>query len=156
MFNSNYRWQSLPEMMMFWADKFEIVYEIQKLLESGRNVVVNRWEVSNLAYQIWGKEKEEMRGWAEYMREKLDRIAKPDLYLYFDVTVEESGKRMSARKGTGYDRDDYYESEKKDFFLRVIEGYKKELLKYNHTIINGMQTREKVFQDTLKSIKTII
>jgi dTMP kinase len=156
MFNCGYRWATLSEMMMFWADKFQMIEQIKKLLVEGKSVVVNRWEVSNLAYQIWGKQREDMREWAEFMCAKLDEIVKPDLYLYFDVTVEESGKRMSARKGLGYDRNDYYESQKKDFFERVISGYKKELGKYNSVIIDGMQTREKVFEDTLKAIQNIL
>lgn len=155
MFNCDYRWTTLPEMMMFWADKFEIAYQIKKALNEGKNVVMNRWEVSNLAYQIHGKQNEEMREWAEYMREKLDEEIKPDLYIYFDVMVEESGKRMSARKGLGYDRDDYYESQKKDFFERVINGYKEELKKYTSVVIDGMQTKEKVFEDTLSTISNL-
>lgn len=156
MFNCGYRWDTMPEMLMFWADKFEIILQIKKNIEEGKNVVMNRWELSNLAYQIYGKEKREHEDFARMMLAKLDDILKPDLYILFDISVEESGKRMAIRKGLGYDRNDYYESQKKDFFERVIKGYKTEMENYSHVIIDGQQAKEKVFEDTLEAIKNIL
>lgn len=156
MFNSGIRWSTMSEMLMFWADKFETILLIKKAVEEGKNVVMNRWELSNLAYQIYGKGAKEHEEFARLMQEKLDATLRPDLYVLFDVSVQESGRRMALRKGEGYDRDDYYESQKKDFFERVILGYKTEIQKYNYVIINGEQPKEKVFEDTLKEIKAIL
>jgi dTMP kinase len=156
MFNPDYRWQAFPEMLLFWADKFEIAYKIKKLIAEGKNVTMNRWEISNLAYQIYGKEKWEYEKFAREMLQKLDEIVKPDLYIYFEITAEESLKRRQIRMGENYKRDDYYESEKKDFFDKVINGYKIEVGKYNHVMIDGMQTKEKVFNDIKIEVENIL
>lgn len=156
MFNCDYRWQAFPEMLLFWADKFEIAYKIKKWIAEGKNVIMNRWEISNLAYQIYGKEKWEYEKFAKEMMQKLDEVVKPDLYIYFDITSEESLKRREIRMEENYKRDDYYENHKKDFFDKAINGYKTEIKKYNHAIINGMQNKEKVFEDILQSISKII
>jgi len=67
-FNKEFRWTTVPEMLLFWADKFELVQDIEKHLKEGKNVVANRWELSNLAYQIYGKQREDLRDFAELIR----------------------------------------------------------------------------------------
>ena len=156
MFNSGVRWTTLSEMLMFWADKFEMIQQIKKCVDEGKNVVMNRWELSNLAYQIWGKQNKDLEEFARFMQQKLDSTLKPDLYIFYDISVDESSRRKAARNGLGYDRTDYYEDQKRDFFERVIAGYKTEIQKYSYAIINGEQSKEKVFEDTVRAIKNTI
>ncbi len=157
MFHCGHRWNTMSEMLIFWADKFETILQIKKNIEEGKNVVMNRWEVSNLAYQIYGKQKSEHEEFARMMLRELDNILKPDLYILFDISIEESGRRRAMRSGQtgGNATDNYYEQSKKDFFERVIYGYKTEIKKFNHAIINGEQPKEKVFEDTLEAIKNV-
>ncbi len=152
MFNSDFKWNTISEMMLFWADKFELKMEIQKYLNQGKNVIVNRWELSNMAYQIYGKERFDLEDFARNTLAKLDENLKPDLYIYFDISAEESIKRREKRLGEDYKRDDYYEKEKKDFFDKVIAGYKIEMQKYNHKIINANRSREIIFDEVLDTI----
>lgn len=155
LFKSNFKWNTMSEMLMFWADKFETILEIQKNIQEGKNVIMNRWELSNLAYQIYAKGKKEYEEFARLMQKKLDDILKPDLHILFDISVSESSKRRALRTGQegGNVTDNYYDQEKKDFFEKVILGYKKEIQNYNHIIIDGEQSKEKVFQDTLEAIQ---
>ena len=123
MFKSDYKWDTMSEMLMFWADKFETILQIKKAIEQGKNVIMNRWELSNLAYQIYGKntpmsggKKEKVdEEFARFMQAKLDAILKPDLYILFDVSVAESGRRIAIRKGQGYDRNDIMKPKRKTF-----------------------------------------
>jgi len=157
MFKSSYKWQTLPEMLLFWADKFEAAQEMKKLVEAGKNVICNRWEASNLAYQLHGKGSNE-ESFIRMMQTKLDEVLKPDLYILFDISSDESSKRRSMRSAQegGNSTDNYYDQSKKDFFDRVILGYKQELKNYNHVVINGEQSREKVFEDTLSAINNVL
>jgi dTMP kinase len=155
-FESNHKWTNIAEMLLLWADKFELIDEINNYLKQGVNVIKNRWEVSNLAYQIYGKQREDLREFAEMMLAKLDENLKPDLYILFGISTEESEKRKQERSKENGKFEDYYDNAKKDFFERVIAGYKTEIQKYNHVIINGEQSKEKVFEDTVKAIEKIL
>ena len=52
--------------------------------------------------------------------------------------------------------EDYYDDAKADFMERVITGYKTEMENFPHKIIDGMQSKEQVFEDTVKAIKEIL
>jgi dTMP kinase len=155
-FNKNFKWTTIPEMLLFWADKFELVLGIEKSLNEGKNVVANRWELSNLAYQIFGKQREDLRGFAELMRDKLEVDVKPDLCILFDISPEESQRRKHTRTEEVGKFEDYYDNATADFMERVRFGYKVEIQKYVHVIINGEQSKEKVFEDTVRAIETIL
>lgn len=155
-FNKDFRFGTDAEIFIFWADKFEMLPRIKKALDAGVNVLANRWELSQYAYQIYGKQREDLRDITEKVGSFLEKDLCPDLYILFDITPEESARRKSARTETTGKFEDYYDTAKKDFFERAIIGYKTEIQKYNHVIINGEQSKEKVFADTLKAIENIL
>ncbi len=151
-FNKDYVFSDLAEVLLFYADRAELMNtEIVAKLDSGVNVICNRFELSQYAYQIYGKQKENMREVTDWLTEKIIGKYQPDLYIYYDITVETSEKRRGGRS-----ENNQYEQKKKDFFERVIVGYKKEILNFNHVIVNGEQSKEKVFEQTLAEILKII
>jgi dTMP kinase len=156
MFASEYKWPTMSEILMFYADKHEMMKDIGEAIESGKNVMVNRWELSQYAYQIYGKQREDLREITDILTKNLEQKHKPDLYIYFDISISESQKRIAIRNGADYTKQDYFESQKKDFFERVIVGYKTEIQKWPNVIINAEQTKEKVFEDVLKAVKEIL
>jgi thymidylate kinase len=134
----------------------EIVKKIEIAIGSGKNIIANRWELSQYAYQIHGKQREDLRGISEYMTTFIEKNVRPDLYILFDISVEESQKRKHARTQMTGKFEDYYDNAKAEFTSRVVNGYKREIQKYNHVIINGEQSKEKVFEDTLQEINKIL
>ncbi len=155
-FNNDFRYSTDSEIFLFWADKLEMMSKIKKAVESGKNVLVNRWELSQYAYQIYGKQREDIRDITEKVGSFLEKDLQPDLYVLFDISPEESQKRTHVRTETTGKPEDYFDNAKKDFMERVIHGYKTEIKKFNHIIINGEQTREKVFEDTLAAVNLVL
>lgn len=155
-FNKDFRFDTNAEIFLFWADKLEMVKKIKETIESGKNVLVNRWELSQFAYQVYGKEREDLREISEKVSAFVEKDVKPDLYILFDISPKESQKRKHTRTLETGKFEDYFDNAKADFFERVINGYKTEIKKYNHVIINGEQTREQVFAETLQAIQKLI
>lgn len=155
-FNKDFRFDTNAEIFLFWGDKFEMLAKIKEAVEAGKNVLVNRWELSQFAYQVYGKEREDLRDISEKVGEFLQKDLKPDLNILFDITPEESQRRKFVRTQSTGKFEDYYDNAKKDFIERVIKGYKAEIQKLPHVIVNGEQSKEKVFEDTLDAIKKII
>ena len=155
-FNKDFRFETEAEIFLFWADKFEMLKKIKYAVENGKNVLVNRWELSNFAYQIFGKQKEDLREISETIRKFIEKDLQPDLYILFDISPEESQRRKFIRTQTNGKFEDYYDNAKKDFIERVIKGYKTEIQKFSHVIIDGEQSKEKVFENTLQTIKNIL
>lgn len=155
-FNKDFRFDTNAEMFLFWADKLEMAKKIKEAVESGKNVLVNRWELSQYAYQIYGKQREDLRGITEKVGEFITQIVQPDLYILFDISPEESQRRKHIRTETVGKFEDYYDNAKADFMQRVIDGYKREIVKYPHVILNGEQSKEKVFAEALQAIQKIL
>ncbi len=155
-FNKDFRYETESEIYLFYADRFEMIKEIGEAIESGKNVICNRFELSQYAYQVYGKQREDLRELSDFLSTRLQKDYKPDLQILFDITPEESQRRKFTRTNTTGKFEDYYDNAKKDFMERVIIGYKTEIKKFNHVIINGEQSKEKVFEDTLKAIEEII
>jgi dTMP kinase len=152
-FNPNFRFDTNAEIFLFWADKLSMAAKIKEAINAGKNVLVNRWELSQYAYQIYGKQREDLRDITEKVGAFIEKDMKPDLYILFDISPEESQKRKHVRTGETGKFEDYYDNAKADFFERVIYGYKTEIKKYPHVIINGEQSKEKVFKDTKDAIE---
>lgn len=147
-FNKDFRYDTNAEIFLFWADKLSMAAKIKEAINSGKNVLVNRWELSQYAYQIHGKQREDLRDITEKVGIFLEKDLKPDLYIFFDISPQESQRRKHVRTGETGKFEDYYDNAKADFFERVIKGYKIEIKKYPHVIINGAQSKEKVFTET--------
>ena len=155
-FNKDYKWETKAEICLFYADRFEMMVKIGEALESGKNVLCNRFELSQYAYQVSGKQREDLREFSDYMTSLVQEKYQPDLYILFDISSQESQKRKLLRTKEIGIFEDYYDNAKADFMERVILSYKTEIQKYDHVIINGEQSKEKVFEDTLQAIKKIL
>ena len=103
------------EALLMAADRAQHVAEvIRPALESGRDVVTDRFAASSIAYQGYG------RGMPVAEVEQLSRWATngvwPDLLILLDVPVDESVRRI----GDDLDR---LETAGRDFHVRVHEGF---------------------------------
>lgn len=108
----------LAELLLFAADRAQHVeFLIKPALAEGRIVISDRYADATYAYQGAG------RGFPEKMVNQVIDIAteglKPDLTIFFDITVETALRRMSAR-GEKANRMDL---ETADFYDRVRAAY---------------------------------
>lgn len=108
----------LAELLLFAADRAQHVeFLIKPELASGRIVISDRYADATYAYQGAG------RGFPEKMVNQVIEIAteglKPDLTIFFDISVETALRRMSAR-GEKANRMDL---ETAEFYERVRDAY---------------------------------
>lgn len=131
----------LTEILLFNASRAEHLDSlIRPAIANGKIVVCDRFSDSTYAYQAAG------RGWhdqVEQMEQFVHSNFEPDHTLFFDVTLEESMRRLKERAG---DKLDVFEKEKNDFRERVYQGYKDRFNQKQHRMvhIDAMQTPENV------------
>lgn len=105
------------ELLLFYAARIQLLEQVIKpALHQGTWVIADRFELSTLAYQGWG------RGLDENLIKQLSVFSlndfKPDLTIYLDISPEEGMKRVQSRGMA-----DRIEQQSLDFFHRVHEGY---------------------------------
>ena len=111
----------MAELLLFAADRAQHVeFLIKPALEEGRVVISDRYADATFAYQGAG------RGFAEATVNQIIELAtgglKPDLTLFFDISVENALNRMRSRSETG-ERINRMDAETADFYSNVRTAY---------------------------------
>ncbi len=111
----------MAELLLFAADRAQHVeFLIKPALEEGRVVISDRYADATFAYQGAG------RGFAEATVNQIIELAtgglKPDLTLFFDISVENALRRMRSRSETG-ERINRMDAETADFYTSVRAAY---------------------------------
>ncbi len=110
------------ELLLFLAARAQLLEEIiVPALTSGKTVVSNRFGLSTIAYQIYGRKRQEYLPFLLSVSEFIIDKWKPDAYILLDVSSEVGLARVISRKGevTRFD------TEKLAFHKRVRNGYLK-------------------------------
>lgn len=136
------------ELFLFLAARAQLVEEIiVPALEEGEHVISNRFDLSTIAYQIYGRRRTDELDLI-FTISDYARIVEPDLYIFFDAPIEIS---MTQAKGR-YERPSRFEEEQIEFHTRVHEGYLKHLKDHNHEIIDATQSVGVVYGELEKII----
>ena len=111
----------MAELLLFAADRAQHVeFLIRPALAEGRIVISDRYADATFAYQGAG------RGFPEETVNEIIRLAtgglKPDLTLFFDITVENAIRRMNDRHETGAGRN-RMDVETAEFYSKVRTAY---------------------------------
>lgn len=111
----------MAELLAFAADRAQHVeFLIKPALAEGRVVISDRYADATFAYQGAG------RGFAEKEVKQVIELAtgglKPHLTLFFDITVQEAIRRMSARD-ENQTKKNRMDEETAEFYQRVREAY---------------------------------
>ena len=111
----------MAELLLFAADRAQHVeFLIKPALEEGRVVISDRYADATFAYQGAG------RGFPEATVNQIIELAtgglRPDLTLFFDISVENALKRMRSRSETG-ERINRMDAETADFYSNVRKAY---------------------------------
>jgi dTMP kinase len=135
----------ITDVLLNAASRSEpVVNDIEPNITSGRHVVSDRSWYSSLAYQS-------AQGVDSKHIEKVNQIAlgkffRPDLFLFLNVEVEETARRIGARA-------DYYESMGSNFMLSVAEKYREVVSFYGGIAIDASQTIEQVGIDIRREVQ---
>ena len=111
----------IAELLLFAADRAQHVeFLIKPAIEEGRIVISDRFADATFAYQGAG------RGFSESTVNEIINVAtgglKPDLTLFFDITVENALGRMQKRTETGEYRN-RMDVESAEFYSKVRAAY---------------------------------
>ncbi|PSO45300.1 MAG: dTMP kinase, partial [Parcubacteria group bacterium SW_6_46_9] len=86
------------ELALFCATRGDHVQKvIGPALAAGKIVVSDRFDLSTVAYQIYGRKQEQHKEYLYNFSEYMVGNARPDLYIYLDVPVDVGLKRVSGR-----------------------------------------------------------
>ena len=133
------------ELLLFEASRSRLIAEkVIKDLEKGKIVILDRFTLSTLAYQGYGK------GIDLEVIDEFNIFAtrgiEPDLIVLIDVPVELAIKRLRNRT----------RSEGKEFLEKVRRGFLEIAKdKKNVVIIDGTREENSVFEDILKVLSGI-
>jgi dTMP kinase len=111
----------MAELLLFAADRAQHVeFLIKPALAEGRIVISDRYADATFAYQGAG------RGFREETVNEIIRLAtgglKPDVTLFFDITIENAIRRMNERHETGKGRN-RMDVETAEFYSKVRDAY---------------------------------
>jgi dTMP kinase len=111
----------IAELLLFAADRAQHVeHLIRPALDAGRIVISDRYADATAAYQGAG------RGFDEKTVNQVIELAtgglKPDLTLFFDISLETATKRMSGRERTNT-IENRMDRESQEFYSRVRDAY---------------------------------
>ncbi len=136
---------------LFVKDRFYHANKIiRPLLKKGIYVVCDRYYISTLAYQhTQGMD-------LEYLLKKHEKILKPNITFFIDVSFETQEKRLKKMNREKISFEKHVE-----FRENLIENYRKickMLMEKGNKIeiIDGNRNPEKVFNDIVRKIKDII
>lgn len=146
----------MAELLSFAADRAQHVeFLIKPSMADGRVVISDRYADATFAYQGAG------RGFTEEQVNSVIALAtgglKPDLTLFFDITVEEAIRRMSVRPEAHAKRN-RMDEETSEFYGRVREAYlgiaSREPERFK--IIEAGRSVEAIHADVLETVAELI
>src|SRR3989344_6494233 len=106
------------ELLLFLAGRAQLVSEvIQPALKAGKHVISNRFGLSSIAYQIYGRERRELISLYHSVSEEILQGFVPDACILLDVSPEIGIARVHSRP----EEPTRFDKESLDFHTRVRE-----------------------------------
>lgn len=145
---------ALTELFLFLAVRARLISEvIVPALAAGKNMISNRFALSSIAYQIYGRQKPELLPFLGSISNTMLLNCRPDATILLDVTPEIGIARVHTRP----EEPTRFDKETLDFHTRVREGYKKHIGEFGTPfIIDADKPLEEVWTEVLKTVKSIL
>jgi dTMP kinase len=142
------------ELLLFLAGRAQLVSEIIKpALDSGKNVVSNRFGLSTIAYQVYGRERPELLPLYNTVSKEILQGCAPEACILLDVTPEIGAARVHSRP----EEPTRFDKESLDFHARVREGLKKHAGEFGKPfIVNADKPLEEVWTEVFKTVQSIL
>lgn len=142
------------ELLLFYSSRNELILnEIIPALENGKNVIMDRFELSSYAYQIYGRKRPDLKNFIDELSKNIVSENFVDKYYFFDLDIKISKEREFRRE----EKTSRFDAEGEEFFNNVRDGYKKEIINFNHKIIDASKNIEEVrkefFDDVLNFLE---
>lgn len=142
------------ELLLFLAARTQLIEEvIAPALSTEKTVISNRFGLSTIAYQIYGRERQE---YLPFLREVSAFVVGeyiPDACLLLDVTPSVGLERTKQRSEIST----RFDEEKVAFHERVRKGYKKHVSEFGKPIIiNANQPLLDVWKEVQKAVASVL
>lgn len=133
------------EALLFAADRAIHTAEIEKILETGKWVICDRYMASTVAYQSASQGGKADTEWLIQMQKRA--VIEPDAVFLLDMDPEESLRRVDSR---GEEKSRF---EKQDFLKEVRAEYLRLAGRFGYSVIDASKDRDAVFEDVLGILK---
>jgi len=142
------------ELLLFLASRAQLVAEvIRPALESGKDVISNRFGLSSIAYQVYGRERPELLALYRAVSGEILEGVTPAACILLDVSPETGNARVQSRP----DVPTRFDKEALEFHSRVREGYKKHIGEFGRTfVIDAEKPLKQVWTDVLKTVQSLL
>jgi dTMP kinase len=142
------------ELLLFSAARTQLIAEcISPALIEGKHVVSDRFILSTIAYQVYGRRKMEYLHLVKNIFTETNHDCVPDLTMYLDIAPEIGLKRVEERltPANRFDKEDLA------FHERLREGYKKHLKEFGAAVaIDASRPLEEVWTDVQNAVQSIL
>jgi len=142
------------ELLLFLASRAQNVAEvIAPALASGKSVIANRFALSSIAYQIYGRQKPELMDLYRAVSSIILEKAMPDATILLDVTPEVGISRVHSRE----EEPTRFDLEAIDFHTRVREGYKAHITEFGTpVIIDSDKPLDEVWTRVREAVQSLV
>ena len=149
----NYDLDPKTEALLFYASRNELILnEILPAINSGKNVIIDRFELSTFAYQIYGRERSDLKDFIYSLSKNIVPENFVDKYYFFDLDVEISKKREASRN----EESSRFDIQGVNFFNKIRNGYKAEIKNFNHLIIDASKSIDEIFESLSSDIIKVL
>lgn len=145
--------QVRTELLLFLAARAQLMEEIiVPALTEGKTVISNRFGLSTIAYQIYGRERKEYLSFLSQLSDFVVGEHRPDAYILLDVTPEVGLARVQARA----DENTRFDDEALAFHARVRNGYTSHVGDFGTPfVVNADRDLESVWRDVEKAVASV-
>lgn len=142
------------EILAFHTARAELVANvIAPALESGKNVISNRFELSAFAYQIYGREHPELLPFMQTLSAFVLQDCMPDLCIFLDVPPRQAIARTQNRA----EEPSRFDEESIAFHERVHGGYRKHLNDFGKAVvIDSSHSIDDVWTDVEDAVQSVV
>ncbi len=142
------------ELLLFLAARAQLIAEvIEPALLAGKTVICDRFELSTMVYQVYGRQKPEYQELLATASKTINKGCAPDATIFLDVTPEVGLARARSRA----EEPNRFDNEEIAFHERVREGYKKHIAEYHNSfVIDADKPLEEVWQNIEKAVQSVL
>lgn len=142
------------ELLLFLAGRAELIAKVIKpALDAGKDVVSNRFGLSSIAYQVYGRQRPELLSLYHAVSPEIMQGCQPDACILLDVSPETGAKRVLSRPETPT----RFDKESLDFHARVREGLKKHVHEFGRPfIIDSERPLEAVWTEVRGIVQSLL
>lgn len=142
------------ELLLFLASRAQMVAEvIEPALDAGKAVISNRFALSSIAYQVYGRERPDLLELYRAVSGIILQKAAPDATILLDIepSVGIARTHSRAEEPTRFDK------ESLAFHTRVREGYKRHIAEFGTPIvIDSGKPLEEVWTRVKEAVQSLL